>query len=66
MRNRLVIMTQRPGRTERTIPIALERPRATAAAPISFQVRGEILELFHFAGNASRQGTAEIVEAMKR
>ncbi len=51
MSDRIVIMTQRPGRIERTIPVALERPRDRSSADF-LQLRGEILELLHFAGNA--------------
>lgn len=51
MSDRIVIMTQRPGRIERTISIALDRPRDRSSAGFLHQ-RGEILELLHFAGNA--------------
>ncbi|MEP6777261.1 MAG: ABC transporter ATP-binding protein [Chthoniobacterales bacterium] len=51
MSDRIVIMTQRPGRIERTIRIDLERPR-DRSSPAFLQLRGEILELLHFAGNA--------------
>jgi ABC-type nitrate/sulfonate/bicarbonate transport system ATPase subunit len=51
MSDRIVIMTQRPGRIERTIPIALRRPRDRSSAEF-LRLRGEILELLHFAGNA--------------
>ena len=51
MSDRIVIMTQRPGRIERTIPIALDRPR-DRSDPEFLRLRGEILELLHFAGNA--------------
>jgi ABC-type nitrate/sulfonate/bicarbonate transport system ATPase subunit len=51
MSDRIVIMTQRPGRIERTIPVALQRPRDRSSADF-LQLRGEILELLHFAGNA--------------
>jgi len=51
MSDRIVIMTQRPGRIERVIPIALERPRDRSSADF-LRLRGEILELLHFAGNA--------------
>lgn len=62
MSDRIVIMTQRPGRIERTIPIALDRPRDRSSADF-LRLRGEILELLHFAGNAVAGGG---VEAMKR
>jgi len=51
MSDRIVIMTQRPGRIERTIPIALDRPRDRSSSEF-LRLRGEILELLHFAGNA--------------
>ena len=51
MSDRIVIMTQRPGRIERTIPVTLRRPRDRSSADF-LQLRGEILELLHFAGNA--------------
>jgi ABC-type nitrate/sulfonate/bicarbonate transport system ATPase subunit len=49
MSDRIVIMTQRPGRIERTIPVNLRRPRDRSSAEF-LQLRGEILELLHFAG----------------
>ena len=52
MSNRIVIMTQRPGRIEQTISIALERPRDRSHQDF-LRLRGDILELLHFAGNAS-------------
>ncbi|MEP7077891.1 MAG: ABC transporter ATP-binding protein [Chthoniobacterales bacterium] len=52
MSDRIVIMTQRPGRIERTIPIVLERPRDRSSSEF-LRLRGEILELLHFAGNVS-------------
>jgi ABC-type nitrate/sulfonate/bicarbonate transport system ATPase subunit len=51
MSDRIVIMTQRPGRIERTIRVELKRPRDRSSADF-LQLRGEILELLHFAGNA--------------
>jgi ABC-type nitrate/sulfonate/bicarbonate transport system ATPase subunit len=51
MSDRIVIMTQRPGRIERTIPIELDRPRDRSSSEF-LRLRGEILELLHFAGNA--------------
>ncbi|MDB6110860.1 MAG: ssuB [Pedosphaera sp.] len=49
MSDRIVIMTPRPGRIERTIPITLERPRQRNS-PEFLRLRGEILEMLHFAG----------------
>ena len=51
MSDRIVIMTQRPGRIERTIPIELSRPRDRSSSEF-LQLRGQILELLHFAGAA--------------
>jgi ABC-type nitrate/sulfonate/bicarbonate transport system ATPase subunit len=51
MSDRIVIMTPRPGRIERTIDVDLERPRQRNS-PDFLQLRGEILELLHFAGSA--------------
>ena len=51
MSDRIVIMTQRPGRIERTIPVPLDRPRDRSSSEF-LHLRGEILELLHFAGNA--------------
>jgi ABC-type nitrate/sulfonate/bicarbonate transport system ATPase subunit len=52
MSDRIVIMTQRPGRIERIIPVNLTRPRDRSSAEF-LQLRGEILELLHFAGGAA-------------
>ena len=49
MSDRIVIMTPRPGRIERTIPITLERPRHRNSTEF-LRLRGEILEMLHFAG----------------
>ena len=52
MSDRIVIMTQRPGRIERTIAVSLQRPRDRSSADF-LHLRGQILELLHFAGNAA-------------
>ena len=49
MSDRIMIMTQRPGRIEQTIPITLSRPR-DRSSPDFLRLRGDILELLHFAG----------------
>src|SRR5436853_2677639 len=49
MSDRIVIMTQRPGRLERIIPVQLARPRDRSSREF-LQLRSEILELLHFAG----------------
>ena len=51
MSDRIVIMTQRPGRVERIISVDLSRPRDRASSEF-LRLRGEILELLHFAGSA--------------
>src|SRR4051812_11697945 len=51
MSDRIVIMTQRPGRIERTIPITLERPRQRNS-PEFLRLRSDILELLHFGGKS--------------
>src|SRR6266853_5072106 len=53
MSDRIVIMTPSPGQIERTIVVSLDRPRQRSS-PEFFRLRGEILELLHFAGNAPR------------
>jgi ABC-type nitrate/sulfonate/bicarbonate transport system ATPase subunit/flavin-dependent dehydrogenase len=52
MSDRIVIMTSSPGRIERTIVVALDRPRQRNS-PEFLRLRGTILELLHFAGNAT-------------
>jgi ABC-type nitrate/sulfonate/bicarbonate transport system ATPase subunit len=51
MSDRIVIMTQRPGRIERIIPVTLQRPRDRSSAEF-LRLRSQILELLHFAGGA--------------
>lgn len=52
MSDRIVLMTPRPGRVERILDVPLERPRQRNSARF-LELRAEILELLHFAGNAS-------------
>lgn len=52
MSDRILIMTHRPGRIDRTIPNGLARPRDRSSSEF-LRLRAEILELLHFAGNAS-------------
>lgn len=49
MSDRIVIMTQRPGKIQQIIPVTLERPRDRSSDAF-LQLRGEILETMHFAG----------------
>jgi ABC-type nitrate/sulfonate/bicarbonate transport system ATPase subunit len=51
MSDRIVIMTARPGRIERTIDIHLDRPRERNH-PDFLRLRVQILEHLHFAGHA--------------
>jgi len=50
MSDSIVLMTPRPGRIERIIPVDIPRPR-DRASPEFLRLRGEILELLHFAGH---------------
>jgi ABC-type nitrate/sulfonate/bicarbonate transport system ATPase subunit len=54
MSDRIVLMTPRPGRIEHTLAIDLPRPRQRNSAEF-LRLRGEILELLHLAGNATRE-----------
>jgi ABC-type nitrate/sulfonate/bicarbonate transport system ATPase subunit len=49
MSDRIIIMTPRPGRIDQIIPVELDRPRHRSN-PEFLRLRGEILELLHFAG----------------
>jgi ABC-type nitrate/sulfonate/bicarbonate transport system ATPase subunit len=55
MSDRILIMTPRPGRIERTIPVNLARPRLRSS-PEFLRLRGDILELLHFSGSATSNG----------
>ncbi len=50
----IVIMSPRPGRIERIIPVNIERPR-DRSSPEFLRLRGEILEMLHFAGREAGQ-----------
>ena len=52
MSDRILIMTPRPGRVDRTISVDIERPR-DRSSPDFLRLRSEILQLLHLAGNAS-------------
>jgi ABC-type nitrate/sulfonate/bicarbonate transport system ATPase subunit len=52
MSDRIMIMTQRPGRIDQTIANTLARPR-DRSSPGFLRLRGNILEHLHFAGNAT-------------
>jgi ABC-type nitrate/sulfonate/bicarbonate transport system ATPase subunit len=51
MSDRIVIMTPRPGRIDKTISVTLQRPRQRNN-PEFLQLRGDILEHLHYAGQA--------------
>ncbi|RYD72059.1 MAG: ABC transporter ATP-binding protein [Verrucomicrobiaceae bacterium] len=50
MSDTIVIMSPRPGRIERIIPVEIERPR-DRSSPEFLRLRGDILEMLHFAGH---------------
>lgn len=52
MSDRIVIMTPRPGRIDRIIPVTLTRPRQRNS-PQFLALRGEILEILHLSGSRS-------------
>jgi sulfonate transport system ATP-binding protein len=54
MSDRILIMTPRPGRIERMIPVDLARPRDRSSSKF-LELRSEILQLLHFAGNAPEE-----------
>ena len=62
MSDRIVVMTPRPGRVERTIDVVLERPRQRNSSRF-LSLRAEILEMLHFAGG--RQDIADAGRARK-
>ena len=49
MSDRILIMTQRPGRVDQTILVDLARPRDRSGSEF-LRLRSEILQLLHFAG----------------
>jgi ABC-type nitrate/sulfonate/bicarbonate transport system ATPase subunit len=51
MSDRIVIMTPRPGRIDKIVPVTLQRPRRRNS-PEFLKLRGDILEHLHFAGKA--------------
>jgi len=52
MSDRILLMTPRPGRIERVIEVDLPRPRLRNN-PEFLRLRGEILQLLHFAGESA-------------
>ena len=51
MSDRIMIMTPRPGRIERTIPVELARPRQRDSQDF-LRLRSDILNFLHFAGKS--------------
>src|SRR5213075_1430200 len=51
MSDRIVIMSPRPGRIERTIPVQLARPRQRDSGDF-LRLRSDILKFLHFAGKS--------------
>jgi len=49
MSDRIMIMTPRPGRIERVIPVNLDRPRQRNSDTF-LRLRSDILNFLHFAG----------------
>jgi len=66
MSDRIVIMTPRPGRIERSLDISLKRPRERNS-PEFLRFRNDILEHLHFAGHLAEEapytGTARTARA---
>ena len=52
MSDRILILTPRPGRIDRTISVDIARPRDRSRTEF-LRLRSEILQLLHLAGNAS-------------
>jgi ABC-type nitrate/sulfonate/bicarbonate transport system ATPase subunit len=50
MSDSILVLTARPGRIERTIPVKIDRPR-DRGSPEFLRLRGEILEMLHFASD---------------
>jgi len=54
MSDRIMIMSPRPGRIERTISVTLDRPRQRSGEDF-LRLRSDILKYLHFAGEASAE-----------
>jgi sulfonate transport system ATP-binding protein len=54
MSDRILIMTPRPGKIERTITVKLSRPRQRSSEEF-LRLRSDILEYLHFAGSSKTQ-----------
>ena len=53
MADSIVLMSSCPGTIERIIPVNMDRPR-DRSSPEFLRLRGEILEMLHFAGHCQR------------
>jgi ABC-type nitrate/sulfonate/bicarbonate transport system ATPase subunit len=62
MSDRIVIMTQRPGKIEQVIPVELGRPRDRSSSDF-LHLRGNILETLHFAGQSPRSSPVAVTPA---
>jgi ABC-type nitrate/sulfonate/bicarbonate transport system ATPase subunit len=58
MSDRIVVLTPRPGRVERVIDVALDRPRHRND-PRFLELRAEILEELHFTGDETAAAVKE-------
>jgi ABC-type nitrate/sulfonate/bicarbonate transport system ATPase subunit len=59
MSDRIVIMSPRPGRIEQTLSVPLDRSRERNS-PEFLQLRSDILEMLHFAGNSRNEAPATV------
>jgi ABC-type nitrate/sulfonate/bicarbonate transport system ATPase subunit len=62
MSDRIVIMTPRPGRIERTIDVELDRPRQRSNTRF-LELRARILEMLHFTGGGDDAANDRIIQA---
>jgi ABC-type nitrate/sulfonate/bicarbonate transport system ATPase subunit len=58
MSDRIVILTHRPGRLERVIEVAQDRPRQRNSSEF-LKLRARLLEILHFTGNPEEGAEAE-------
>ena len=56
MSDRILIMTSRPGRIDRSISVDIHHPRDRSSSKF-LRLRSEILQLLHLAGNANAMET---------
>jgi ABC-type nitrate/sulfonate/bicarbonate transport system ATPase subunit/flavin-dependent dehydrogenase len=60
MADRIVVMTPRPGRIERVLPVPLERPRQRSSQEFQ-DLRAEILSILHLAENEKGEKKTQTV-----